>query len=130
MMILLDTHTLLWFIMGDSKLSPKARSLINNPEIQPFLSVASLGEMAIKISMGKLNLNQPLETLISPQLAHNGIELLEIKTPPLLTVSKLPYHHTDPFDRMIIAQALVEQMPIVGRDKAFDAYDVIRLWSI
>ncbi len=128
MSILLDTHTLLWFIMGSPKLSTTARSLVENPDFQPFISTANLWEIAIKVSIGKLTLAQTLEMLMSEQLVVNGIDLLEINTKHILAVSQLPYHHGDPFDRMIIAQAIVEQLPIVSRDKAFDAYSITRLW--
>jgi len=128
MSVLIDTHTLLWFIMGNPKLSTTARSLIDNPDIQPFISTASWWEIAIKVSIGKLTLTQPIEILISEQLALNGIDLLEINRKHIVAVSQLPYHHGDPFDRMIIAPGIVEQFPIVSRDKAFDAYDITRLW--
>jgi len=98
--IFLDTHSLLWFLIGSPKLSPLARSLIDDPSVQPFLSVASLWEIAIKVSLGKLVLAPPLEELISHQLAQNGIALLEIQPKHLVVVSKLPYHHRDPITRL------------------------------
>jgi PIN domain nuclease of toxin-antitoxin system len=102
--------------------------LIEDTFNQPFLSVASLWEMAIKVSLGKLELGQPFESLIPHQLKLNGIDLIEIKIQHTAVVSKLPFHHRDPFDRLLVAQATVEQMPIVSTDTTFDAYTIKRMW--
>jgi PIN domain nuclease of toxin-antitoxin system len=84
--------------------------------------------MAIKMSLGKLSLGQPFETLIPQQLSLNGIALLGITISHTAVVARLPFHHRDPFDRLLVAQAMTEQMSIVSGDKAFDAYAVTRLW--
>jgi len=84
--------------------------------------------MAIKLSLGKLSLAQPFKVLIPQQMRLNGIKLLGIEIEHTAAVSKLPFHHRDPFDRLLIAQAMVEQMPIVSADTAFDTYPVKRLW--
>lgn len=128
MKLLLDTHTFLWFIMGSPNLSVNARALIEDVANEKFLSVASLWEMAIKLSTGKLALAAPFELLVPQQLNLNGIELLNIKIEHTATVTSLPFHHRDPFDRMLIAQATVENMPVVSIDTAFDAYSLTRLW--
>lgn len=128
MKLLLDTHSFLWFIGGDSKLSVHARMLIENTSNQSVLSVASLWEMAIKVSIGKLSLGQPFETIIPHQISVNGIELLKISFPHTAVVATLPFHHRDPFDRLLIAQAMVEKIPIVSCDIAFDTYAITRLW--
>jgi len=128
MRLLLDTHSFLWFISGSTNLSPTARTLIEDASNQPLLSVASLWEMAIKLSLGKLSLAQPFEVLIPQQMRLNGIKLLGIEVEHAAVVSRLPFHHRDPFDRLLIAQAMVEQMPIVSADAAFDTYTVKRLW--
>lgn len=128
MNFLLDTHSFLWFIGGQDSLSQKARHLIENPDNQPFLSVASLWEMAIKISLGKLSLDKPLEVLIPEQMSANGIALLGISFEHTVQVASLPFHHRDPFDRLLIAQALVEKIPVASVDGAFEAYGVTRLW--
>jgi len=128
MKLLLDTHSFLWFIGGSSKLSVNARMLIENVTNQSVLSMASLWEMAIKVSSGKLNLVQPFETFIPQQMSLNGIGLLEILFPHTVVVATLPFHHRDPFDRLIIAQAMVEQIPIVSCDTKFDEYAITRLW--
>jgi PIN domain nuclease of toxin-antitoxin system len=128
MRLLLDTHAFLWFIMGSPNLSASARSLIEDDASERFLSVASLWEMAIKLSTGKLTLSAPFNVLIPPQLGLNGIELLGIEVGHAAVVSTLPFHHRDPFDRLLVAQAIVESMPIVSADTAFDMYAVKRLW--
>lgn len=128
MKLLLDTHTFLWFIMGSPNLSANARALIEDIANEKFFSVASLWDMAIKLSIGKLALTAPLDVLIPQQLSFNGIESLNINTDHAAALVTLPFHHRDPFDRMLIAQAVVEKMSVVGIDTAFDAYPVARLW--
>ncbi len=128
MKLLLDTHTFLWFISGHASLSSTAQSLIDDKSNQPLLSIASLWEMAIKVSIGKLSLRQPFETLVPQQMALNGIKLLDIKVPHITAVSKLPFHHRDPFDRLLIAQASVEGISLISVDNAFDAYTINRVW--
>lgn len=128
MKLLLDTHSFLWFISGSDSISSTARALIEEPSNQPLFSIASLWEMAIKLSIGKLSLAQSFETLIPQQMKLNGIELLSIEIDHVATVAKLPFHHRDPFDRLLIAQAMVEQIPIVSADSAFSAYAIECLW--
>jgi len=126
--LLLDTHTFLWFIAGDAILSKAARSAIEDEGNNLYLSVASLWEIAIKVSIDKLMLSEPFEALIPEQLAENGIELLDISVEHTALIASMPFHHRDPFDRLIAAQAHVEQMTLVSADDAFDAYGVTRLW--
>lgn len=128
MKYLLDTHTLLWFLQGDKKLSNKARQFIDNPSNEKFLSVASLWEIAIKVSLGKLVLDKAFERLFPEQLHFNRIQILDITVDSLAKLTTLPFHHRDPFDRLIIAQALVEELPIIGADTIFDAYGISREW--
>ena len=128
MRVLLDTHAFLWFIMGSANLSVTARVLIVNPANERLLSVASLWEIAIKTSLRKLTLSAPFDELIPTQLKLNGIDLLNINVDHLSTLTTLPFHHRDPFDRLIIAQAIVEQLPVISLDGAFDAYGVTRHW--
>jgi PIN domain nuclease of toxin-antitoxin system len=128
MRLLLDTHTFLWFIMGSPHLSAAARSLIEDAANEKFVSVASLWEIAIKLSIGKLTLSAPFDVLIPQQLSLNGFELLNIEIEHAAVVATLPFHHRDPFDRLLIAQAAVEKMSIVGSDTVFDVYPVSRLW--
>ena len=127
MRLLLDTHSFLWFIEDNPRLSAKAKNLLES-ETELLISAASLWEIAIKISMGKLSLTQPFELFIPNQLATNAIEVLPIAVEHLALLSALPFHHRDPFDRLMIAQAIVEQLPIVSLDREFDPYGVKRLW--
>ena len=128
MKLLLDTHAFLWFIMGSPDLSAAARSLIEDPANGKFVSAASLWEIAIKLSVGKLTLSAPFDVLIPQQLSLNGFELLNIGVEHTAMVATLPFHHRDPFDRLLIAQAAVERMAVVSIDATFDAYSVTRLW--
>ena len=128
MNLLLDTHSFLWFIMGSPRLSGKARALIEDDAHDKRLSTASLWEMAIKLSLGRLTLAKPFGVLIPQQLRVSGIEILNIEIDHLAALTTLPLHHRDPLDRLIIAQAIVEQCPIVSVDPAFEAYPVERLW--
>jgi len=128
MKYLLDTHSLIWFIGGDAQLSTHARQLIDEEENELFISVASLWEMAIKFSIGKLDLGQPFEALFPKHLENNSIEILGITVEHLKAVCNLPFHHRDPFDRLIIAQAHVERLPVISIDTVFDSYGTKREW--
>ena len=114
--------------MGSLRLSGNARALIEDDAHDKLLSTASLWEMVIKVSLGRLTLAEPFGVLIPQQLSVSGIEILNIGIDHLAVLTTLPFHHRDPFDRLIIAQAIVEQYPIVSVDPAFDAYPVERLW--
>jgi len=111
----------------DARLSATARTLIEDGENDILPSAGSLWEMAIKISLGKLSISQPFDTFIPEQLAANGIALLQIRVSDTARLIALPFHHRDPFDRLLFAQALVNDLPIIGVDSAFDAYGVKRL---
>lgn len=128
MRLLLDTHTFLWFISGDAQLSSKARELISDPENEVLLSVASLWEIVIKAALGKLRLAGSFEDVIPSQIQSNDIELLGIGLAHLGELSRLPQHHKDPFDRLIIAQAIAEGIPLVSKDDNFEEYRVNLLW--
>jgi PIN domain nuclease of toxin-antitoxin system len=128
MRLLLDTHTFLWFIAGSKSLSQTARDLIEDVANEKFVSVASVWEIAIKHSIGKLPLAAPFSVLITQQLALNGFDLLPITVSQLSLLVTLPFHHRDPFDRLIIAQSLTDNLFLVSADAKFDAYGVQRLW--
>lgn len=128
MNIILDTHSFLWFVDGNAKLSTEARAVIEAPEHTRFVSIASMWEMAIKYSMNRLQLALPFHLFIAHQLTENDMTVLNITLDHTAMVAELPFHHKDPFDRLIIAQALVEQLPIVSVDEQFDAYGVARIW--
>ena len=112
--------------MGDAKITPGVRAQIEDNH--NFLSIVSVWEIAIKYSIGKLNLGVPFNDFIDRQITPNGIELLEIEIEHLKSSAVLPLHHRDPFDRLLIAQALVEKIPIVSIDVAFDLYQIQRIW--
>ena len=123
---LLDTHSFIWFITGNPRITFESRQQIENNE--NLLSIASVWEIAIKSSLGKLNLGMSLYALVEQEIIANGIELLDITTKHLAVVAMLPLHHRDPFDRLLVGQAMVEGLPIVGADAVFDAYRIQRLW--
>ena len=118
---LLDTHSLLWFFNGDKNLSMNARKAIANTSNRCFVSMASLWEMAIKIKLGKLTIDFALEDL-TKHLKHNQIQILPIAFEHILFTLKLTEYHRDPFDRLIIAQAQIEKLIIISKDKNFQQY--------
>jgi len=128
MRALLDTNAFLWFITDSEKLGVHARNCIVDCENDLFLSIASLWEIAIKNSIGKLELLLPFDQLIPEQLEINSINILPIKIIQLSRVIKLPFHHRDPFDRMIIAQCITEGLPVISSDAAFQKYPIDIIW--
>lgn len=129
MKFLLDTHVLIWFIMGDTRLPIPLRAVIETIENHRLVSVASVWEIAIKMSLGKLDMGAPFTALIPDQLIANRIEMLPIAVAHLHQVAQLPFHHRDPFDRLLIAQSQVEQIPLLSHDATFDPYSVQRIWT-
>jgi PIN domain nuclease of toxin-antitoxin system len=129
MRLLLDTHTFLWFIDGNAALSPTARALIEDPANERYVSIASSWELAIKYSLGRIQLSQPFHLFLPQQLQQNRMAVLGIAVAHTAVIATLPYHHKDPFDRMIIAQAFVESLPVISIDTIFDAYGVDRIWE-
>ena len=128
MRVMLDTHTFLWYALGNSKLSNKAKKIIDVKENLYFSSV-SLWEIAIKVNIGKLNLNCSFEDLLY-RLKYIKAELLPITDIDTLIYSGLALNnHRDPFDRMLIAQAIHHNLAIVGCDAAFDAHPLQRIWE-
>ncbi len=128
MRLLLDTHAFLWFIMNHPELSRSARTVIEDPANDLWLSMASIWEIAIKVRIGKLHLARPFYLFIPQQLQDNMIDALPITLPHVGAVSELPLHHRDPFDRLIVAQSLVERLPPLSADAVFDQYGVERRW--
>ncbi len=128
MTLLLDTHTLLWFLRDDSSLSRAAKALIIDPSHRKLVSVASCWEIAIKAGLRKLSLTEPAQTLLARELARNGFGLLEIRLSHATAVEQLPPHHKDPFDRLLVSQCLGESLSIISTDEIFDQYGVVRLW--
>lgn len=128
MRLLLDTHTLLWFAQHDPKLSATAMALIMDPANTKLVSPASYWEIAIKISVRKYALAQPYEDFMRDAIDRNGFHYLPIEPRYTAALISLPYHHRDPFDRLLVAQAMVEAIPIVSGDAALDSYPITRLW--
>lgn len=128
MNLLLDTHAFLWFIKGSDKLSGRAKDLIADRGNERYLSVGSLWEMAIKVSIGKLDVPLPFTRLVAEHVRGNAVHILGVTAAHLDMQRSLPFHHRDPFDRMIIAQAEAEEMPVIGRDEKFERYGVELLW--
>ena len=125
--ILLDTNAFLYFINDDSVLSDENKSLIES-QIEILISIASLWEIAIKLSIGKLSLPDTFSNFIPLQLEKNSIDVLPITLIHLEGISSLPFHHKDPFDRLIISQSIEKKIPIMSSDKTFDFYNIERIW--
>ncbi|MEZ4707481.1 MAG: type II toxin-antitoxin system VapC family toxin [Caldilineaceae bacterium] len=128
MRLLLDTHAFIWWDIEPSPLSPRAFELCQNPDNQLVLSVVSVWEMEIKIQLGKLGFERPLDEMVAEQRRLNGVEILPVTLEHVFEIEKLPLIHRDPFDRLLIAQARVEIVPFISRDKEFSAYPVTVEW--
>jgi PIN domain nuclease of toxin-antitoxin system len=115
-------------VADDQRLSPTVRQTIEDPKNGVFLSAASAWEMAIKISLGRLAVDQPMDRFLTEHLASGGIDWLPIQPSHLAHLTDLPFHHKDPFDRLLAAQALAESLVIASRDVSLDAYQVQRTW--
>ena len=126
-MYLLDTHTLLWFLEGDEQLSKPAKEILKNSQNTIIVSIASLWEIGIKTSIGKLKLAYSLENVLENMRLQN-IQILPIKPIHIIKMTTLPFHHRDPFDRIIIAQSITEKAMILSRDGFFEDYDCDLLW--
>ena len=126
--LLLDTHAFIWFISGDSSLPPKVLDAIKNVENKCFISIASLWEIAIKSSLKKLELKSDFNRIVD-FLADNDIEILPITFDHLQRLLTLEFHHKDPFDRIIISQALAERLTILSKDEHFPSYTDRILWK-
>ena len=122
-------HAFLWFVGGDKRLSARARDLILDPTNERLLSTASLWEIAIKSGLGRLTLALPFPELVEQQVKGNAIDVLPIRPPHLEALRQLPFYHKDPFDRLLIAQAQAEGVPLISKDGAFARYDVEVLWA-
>lgn len=128
MKYLLDTQALLWIVQDDVRLSPLAKALYKDRSNQMHVSLASLWEIAIKVCLGKLNIGDPLPTFIEQQVLQNAIAILHIETRHVVPLESLALHHNNPFDRLIISQAMCENMPVISKDGVFDLYPITRIW--
>ena len=127
MKLLLDTHVLLWWLTDDARMSPAVDRLLRDPATDVFVSVASLWEIGIKYANGRLALPKPPGAFLPDVLAALRFEVLPISARHVYAVADLPLHHKDPFDRLIVAQARVEGLPVVSEDPWFRVYGVERV---
>ena len=123
MQLLIDTHILIWFLEGNKLLSKSRRQIVADSQNNVFVSIASLWEIAIKISIGKLTLAKPLANVIK-QIEIEDFEISPISPEHTLRVSIMPFHHRDPFDRVIIAQSQIENLPVLTDDNDFGSYGI------
>ncbi len=128
MNVLLDTHALLWFLKDDPLLSAVAKATIEEPQNRKLVSVASCWEIAIKAGLKKLNLSEPTRTFLGRELSRNNLELLQVTLEHATAVEMLPAHHKDPFDRLLVAQAMIENIAIVSIDDKVDQFAITRIW--
>jgi PIN domain nuclease of toxin-antitoxin system len=126
--LLLDTHVLLWWDSEPSKIPPSTLQILENPQNNLWISIVSLWEIQIKTQLGKLKLNLPLQDLVAQQQQINGLQLLPIDLRHVLALEALPYHHKDPFDRLLIAQSVAENLVCVSADSVFKQYAISLLW--
>ena len=126
MAVLLDTHAFLWWCEDASELSKNAHRLIAEEDC--LISLISFWEIAVKISIGKLRLPSAFERYISDQMSANGFSILDLQFRHIARCAELPWHHRDPFDRLLISQAIVEELPLVSRDTVVGRYGVRRIW--
>jgi PIN domain nuclease of toxin-antitoxin system len=124
MSYLLDTHVLLWYINGDTRLSQSHQQLIEDPETDIALSYVSLWEITIKVSLNKLKLSGDIEELIA-LINDTGISLIDISTQDLIELKDLPFHHRDPFDRLLVAQAKSRDMTLLTEDGHIKSYSAV-----
>lgn len=128
MKALLDTHAFLWLIAGDRRVSKTAKKIFLDKENRLFFSAASLWEICIKMNLGKLSLKRGWLEIIQNEMKANTIQWLPIEVLHCFELTKLPFHHRDPFDRMLIAQAMVEDMVLLSRDIRLSDYEITRVW--
>jgi PIN domain nuclease of toxin-antitoxin system len=125
---LLDTHTLIWLFENNPQLSDRVKLFVVNESNELFISIASLWEMTIKSSLGKLDLSLPLSELFAQKLVPSDIQILPIQLQHLAILQEFSFHHRDPFDRMIIAQAIAENLTLLSTDQVFKNYQVTCDW--
>jgi len=128
MRVLVDTHTFLWALLENHRLSAKAKQILTSKEHELYFSLVSLWEIAVKMKIGKLNTVGSSVTYIRDEMAEYGMELLPIRYEHILQLERLPLHHSEPFDRLLIAQAVAESLPILTHDEKFPLYPVKLIW--
>jgi PIN domain nuclease of toxin-antitoxin system len=127
--VLIDTHIFIWYVQNSDRLPSSITAIINDGRNDILLSIASVWEMAIKQSTGKLNLGTPYASFIAEQMRLNSMELLPVRLEHLELITTLPLHHRDPFDRLLIAQSIVEDILLISADSVFSLYPVQRMWE-
>ena len=128
MKILLDTHALLWLITDNRQLSKTAKEIFLDQKNRLFFSITSLWEICIKMSLGKISLKNGWLKTIQDEMKANAVNWLPVEIEHCAKLTKLPFHHRDPFDRMLIAQAIVEDMLLLSRDTRLSDYEITRVW--
>ncbi|HEX9201813.1 MAG TPA: type II toxin-antitoxin system VapC family toxin [Acidobacteriaceae bacterium] len=128
MKVLVDTHVFLWDLLGDHRSSRLAKQILKSDEHELYFSLVSLWEFSIKIKTGKLNALGSSVAYLRDEMENYNMQLLPIRYEHVLQLETLPAHHSDPFDRLLIAQAVTESLPILTHDAAFTAYPVKVLW--
>ena len=128
MRVLLDTHAFLWWIDDDERLSDKAREIVSDGRNELFFSAASGWEISIKSGLGRLEIPGDIEKFVADQLSRNAIEALPIHLSHALNAHKLSGHHRDPFDRILVSQAILEEMPLLSADPQIRHYQVEVVW--
>lgn len=129
MKLLLDTHAFMWWHSEPEKIPDQTLSLLQDPNHDILLSLVSLWEMQIKIQLGKLTLREDLEIIVQSEQEQNDIKLITITLPHIIKLKDLPHYHKDPFDRLLIAQSVVENTILISRDSIFNSYDCSVIWS-
>jgi PIN domain nuclease of toxin-antitoxin system len=128
MRVLVDTQTFLWALLKDHRLSATAKQVLTSKEHELYFSLVSLWEIAVKMKIGKLNTVGSSVTYVRDEMAEYGMELLPIRYEHILELERLPLHHSEPFDRLLIAQAVAESLPILTHDEKFPLYPVKLIW--
>ena len=128
MRLLLDTHTFLWWVADAPELSSRARATVADADNECLVSAATCWEMAIKVSIGKLELDGTVERFVPHHMSVNGFQELPVEIRHAARAARLPFHHRDPFDRLLVSQALAEDLAIVSADPIFKRYGVTRIW--
>ena len=128
MRVLVDTHTFLWALLKDHRLSARAKQILISREHELYFSLVSLWEIAVKMKIGKLNTVGSSVTYLRDEMVEYNMELLPIRYEHILQLERLPLHHAEPFDRLLIAQAVAESLPILTHDEKFPLYPVKLIW--
>lgn len=129
MKLLLDTQTVLWFWWDDPRLCARAKAAVSDPANQKFVSLATPWEVAIKVSLKKLDIGGPYPGFFRQHMARTNFDWLPFTEDHFNGLLAMPFHHRDPFDRLLISQARMEKLPLVSSDAIFDAYGVTRIWN-